>query len=188
MKKQLIAVVMVLVAGTAMAQSEAPAKAKSLDELLRLVEQGRARESQEHREREQRFAAAKSDQQRLLREAQQRKTQLERRSDQLEAAFDRNEIRAVDLQELLDQRLGSLKEMFGVLQQVAGDTRGQFQNSVTTVQFPDREEFLTELASTLGSTSRLASMEQIERLWFELQREMTESGRVVRFPLCLPNL
>jgi biopolymer transport protein ExbB len=25
-------------------------------------------------------------------------------------------------------------------------------------------------------------MEEIERLWFELQREMTESGRVVRFP------
>jgi biopolymer transport protein ExbB len=181
MKKQLISAVMVLVAGTALAQSEPEPRAKTLDELLRLVEQGRAQESREHREREQRFAAAKSDQQRLLREAQQRKAQLERQSSQLEAAFDRNEIRTVDLTELLDQRLGSLKEMFGVLQQVAGDTRGLFDNSVTTVQFPDRGEFLTELAATLGSTSRLASMDDIERLWFELQREMTESGKVVKF-------
>jgi biopolymer transport protein ExbB len=181
MKPQLISVVMVLVAGTALAQSDSEPRAKTLDELLRLVEQGRAQESREHREREQRFAAEKANQQRLLREAQQRKAQLERQSAQLESAFDRNEIRTVDLTELLDQRLGSLKEMFGVLQQVAGDTRGLFENSVTTVQFPDRGEFLTELAATLGSTSRLASMDDIERLWFELQREMTESGKVVKF-------
>lgn len=181
MKRQIISAVMVLVSATALAQSEAPTRATSLDELLRLVEQGRAQESRENREREQRFAAAKSDQQRLLREAQQRKQQLERLSDQLEANFERNEIRTSDLTELLDDRLGTLKEMFGVLQQVAGDTRGQFDNSVTTVQFPGRDEFLTQLAATLGSTSRLASMDDIERLWFELQREMTESGKVVRF-------
>ncbi len=182
MKRQMIAALMVMVSATAFAQSEGEPKAKSLDELLRLVEQGRARESRENREREQRFASAKSEQQRMLREAQSRKTQLERQSNQLEGAFDRNEIRTSDLTELLDDRLGSLKEMFGVLQQVAGDTRGQFENSVTSVQFEDRGEFLTQLAETLGSTSKLASMDEIERLWFELQREMTESGKVVRFP------
>jgi len=182
MKKQIIAALMVMVSGTAFAQSEGEPKAKSLDELLRLVEQGRARESRENREREQRFASAKSEQQRLLRDAQNQKVALERRSNQLEAGFDRNEIRTSDLTELLDDRLGSLKEMFGVLQQVAGDTRGQFENSVTSVQFADRGEFLTDLATTLGSTSRLASMDEIERLWFELQREMTESGKVVKFP------
>ena len=182
MKRQVIAALMVMVSATAFAQSEGEPKAKSLDELLRLVEQGRARESRENREREQRFASAKSEQQRMLREAQSRKTQLERQSNQLEGAFDRNEIRTSDLTELLDDRLGSLKEMFGVLQQVAGDTRGQFENSVTSVQFADRGEFLTQLAETLGSTSKLASMDEIERLWFELQREMTESGKVVRFP------
>ncbi len=170
---------MVLVSATAFAQSEG---AKSLDELLRLVEQGRARETQEHREREQRFATAKAQQQRMLNEARQRKQQLERRSDQLENAFDRNEIRISDLTQTLDNRLGSFKELFGVLQQVAGDTRGQLENSLTSVQYPGRGEFLTELAATLGSTSRLASMEEIERLWFELQREMVESGKVVRFP------
>lgn len=182
MTKRLITAAILLASATAFAQSDTSGSAKSLDELLRAVQQGRARESQENREREQRFAAAKADQQRLLREAQQRKQALERRSDQLEAVFDRNEIRTGDLTELLDQRLGSLKEMFGVLQQVAGDTRGLFDNSIISAQFPGRSEFLTELASTLGSTSRLASMDQIERLWFELQREMTESGKVVKFP------
>jgi len=176
-----LAGLLVLASATAFAQSDAPERAKSLDELLRMVQQGRAQEAQEHREREQRFAAAKTQQQQLLREAAQRKQQLERQSDQLETTFDRNEIRLSDLTETLDTRLGSFKEMFGVLQQVAGDTRAQLENSVTSAQFPDRGEFLTELAATLGSTSRLASMEDIERLWFELQREMTESGKVVKF-------
>ena len=173
---------LVLGSATAFAQSGTTERATSLDELLRMVQQGRAQEAQEHREREQRFAAAKAQQQQLLREAQQRKQQLERQSDQLEATFDRNEIRLTEMTQTLDTRLGSFKEMFGVLQQVAGDTRAQLENSITSAQFPDRGVFLTELAATLGSTSRLASMEDIERLWFELQREMTESGKVVRFP------
>jgi biopolymer transport protein ExbB len=146
-----------------------------------MVEQGRVREAREHREREQKFAASKAEQQRLFSEARQQKRREERRSDELERIFERNEIRVADQAELLDSRLGSLKEMFGVLQQVAGDTRGQLESSVTSAQFPERGEFLIELASTLSSTSRLASMEEIERLWFELQREMTESGKVVRF-------
>lgn len=187
MIKRVFTATMLLVSATVFAQSQTPDRAKSLDDLLRAVQQGRARESQESQQREQRFAAEKNQQQQLLREAQQRKQALERRSDQLEGVFDRNEIRTADLTELLDDRLGSLKEMFGVLQQVAGDTRGLFDNSIISAQFPDRSEFLTELASTLGSTSKLASMEQIERLWFELQREMTESGKVVKFPTTVFN-
>ena len=33
----------------------------------------------------------------------------------------------------------------------------------------------------MGTASQLATIEEMERLWFELQREMTESGNVVRF-------
>ncbi len=95
----------------------------------------------------------------------------------MERAFDRNGTIISGLTETLDERLGSLKEMFGVLQQVAGDTQGLFANSVISIQHPDRSEFLTDLAEKLGTTSRLASMEDIERL----QSEMTESGKISRF-------
>ena len=37
------------------------------------------------------------------------------------------------------------------------------------------------LAQDMGSSSKLASIEEIERVWFELQREMTESGKVTKF-------
>ena len=86
-----------------------------------------------------------------------------------------------NLNEALTTRLGSLKELFGVLQQVSGDTKGKFQNSVVSAQLPGRTEFLDQLAQSMGSSSKLASIEEIERVWFEIQREMTESGKVTRF-------
>ena len=181
MIRHALAALMVLASASAFAQSAASQKAVSLDDLLKMVEQGRMSEAAEHRAREQRFTQAKAEQQRLLREARQKKRSAEQRGEQLERAFERNGIRIGELSAALDARLGSLKEMFGVLQQVAGDTQGLFAGSVVSVQHPGRGEFLTELAQKLGTTSRLASMEDIERLWFELQREMTESGKVVRF-------
>ena len=83
--------------------------------------------------------------------------------------------------ETLNERLGALKELFGVMQQVAGDARSRFDNSLTNVQYPDRSSFLDNLAKKLGSSSKLPSIDEIEKLWFELQREMTESGKVVKF-------
>ena len=81
----------------------------------------------------------------------------------------------------LDERLGALKELFGVLQTVSGDTQGRFNTSLTNLQFPEREDFLVELGSKMASATELAQIEDIERLWFELQREITESGKVARF-------
>lgn len=157
-------------------------QANSLDELLENVKDRRVVESRAHREREQRFARDKAEQQRLLREAEQERTRQERISDQLETTFEENEIRIGDLTEALDKRLGSLRELFGVLQQVAGDTRGLFEASIISAQFPNRGEWLGELAKKMGTASQLATIDEMEEMWFELQREMTESGNVVSFP------
>ena len=102
-------------------------------------------------------------------------------TESLTAVIDQeNELLISDVTEQLDTRLGSLRELFGVLQQVAGDARGLFEASLTNVEFPGRSDFLTELAAKMGSSDQLASIEEIEQLWFELQREATELGRVKR--------
>ncbi|MCS5573837.1 MAG: MotA/TolQ/ExbB proton channel family protein, partial [Pseudomonadales bacterium] len=113
--------------------------------------------------------------------AQAEKRAEERRSDQLENSFDANESELDDLLALYNERLGALKELFGVMQQVAGDARGRFDSSLTNIQYPNRGAFLGDLAKKIGSSSQLPSVEEIERLWFELQREMSESGKIVRF-------
>ena len=64
------------------------------------------------------------------------------RSSELEALFEANEAVNNDIQDTLNERLGALKELFGVMQQVAGDARTRFDNSITNVQYPDRTIFL----------------------------------------------
>ncbi len=155
--------------------------AMSMDELIRRVEQGRVTDNKENQQREARFKQARSDQQRILNESQGVKRQAEARSEQLEVNYDGNEQLIAEQTELLNQRLGSLKELFGVMQQVAGDARARFDTSLTNVQYPDRSQFLEQLAKKIGGSSKLPSLGEIEQLWFELQREMTESGKVVKF-------
>ena len=164
--------------GTANAQQAAG----SMNELLQQIEQGKARDSQEANEREARFAADRNQQQNLLNQARAERTRQERNSERLETLFETQQEQIVVAREVLNERLGALKELFGVLQTVTGDTQGRFKSSLTDIQFPDRSDFLVELGGKMAGSSSLASIEEIEELWFELQREIVESGKIVRFP------
>lgn len=154
----------------------------SLDQLLELVEQGRAQDNAAEEARIQEFEQNQANQQQLLNDANAEKAAEEARSAQLETTFEENELLIADVTEQLNARLGSLRELFGVLQQVAGDARGLFEASLTNIEYPERSQFLTDLAAKMGSSSQLASIEEIEQLWFELQREATELGKIKRLP------
>jgi biopolymer transport protein ExbB len=167
-------------AGVVNAQ-DADEDAASMAELLEQIQQGQARDSQEARQREAQFNQQRNQQQNLLNQARAERTRQENESARLEQAFEDNQARIVAARAALDERLGALKELFGVLQTVSGDTQGRFNASLTNLQFPEREEFLVALGSKMASATELAQIEDIETLWFELQREITESGRVVRF-------
>ncbi len=154
---------------------------RSMGELLRLIEQGQSRDSREARQRESAFANARNSKQSLLNQARAARTREENISSNLEQQFEVNQQRIITARQALDERLGALKELFGVLQTVAGDTQGRFIDSLTNIQYPDRGAFLVELGSKMAGASSLASIEDIEKLWAMLQREVYESGRVVRF-------
>ncbi|MEN8006258.1 MAG: MotA/TolQ/ExbB proton channel family protein [Candidatus Krumholzibacteriota bacterium] len=156
--------------------------ADDLDALLQMVKEGRVRDEGEHGRREAEFRAARDQQEQLLADARKKLRAAEQRSQELENTYNDNDLKIVDVTDQLDRRLGSLKELFGVLQQVTGDTRGILANSVTSAQFPDRDVFLADLDGKLASDSALPTIEEIEQLWFLLQQEMTETGKVVRFP------
>ena len=165
------------------------AESLNIDELLNLVKQGQARDNQEFNQRLKRFNAQKTQQAQLLADAKDQRTRLEQESARKEKQFAQNEESISLAQERLTERLGSLKEMFGVLQQVAGDTKGVFEGSVVSSQVPGRDAFLTDLIKLAGSSSTLPSIENLEQLWFEMQREMTLSGQVAKYSsdVILPN-
>ena len=166
--------------GVAQAQDDA-ATANSMTELLKQIEQGQARDSREARQREAEFARRRNEQQSLLNQARSERARQERNSARLEQLFEDNQAKIVAARAALDERLGALKELFGVLQTVSGDTQARFKGSLTDIEFPNRADFLVELGGKMANANELPSIEDMEKLWFELQREVTESGKIVRF-------
>lgn len=177
----LIIAVGLLSLGFVSANAQEEESSRSMADLLRLIEQGQSRDSRESRQREATFAQARNRQQSLLNQARADRTRQENISSNLEQQFEDNQQRIITARQALDERLGALKELFGVLQTVAGDTQGRFDDSLTNIQYPDRGAFLVALGTKMAGASSLASIEDIERLWAMLQREIYESGRIVRF-------
>jgi len=165
-----------MLSGVSMAQ-----QATNLDDLLLQLEQGKIAQSKQNVARETEFKVQVNQQQAMLNDVKGQRNLAIKLSAKLEQTFADNDIKLANKTDALDKRLGELKELFGVLQQVSGDTRSKFQTSVISAQIPNRGQFLNEFAQSMGSSSKLASIAEIERLWFELQREMTQSGKIHTF-------
>ena len=153
------------------------AAAQSLDQLLEQTRNSRQSEARANQEREAKFVAERQQRAAMLAEARQAVARERSRSAQLSAAYETNEKQLGTMQEQLDARAGNLGEMFGVVRQTANDFSSVVRNSMITAQFPERDAFISQLAQSKA----LPSITELERFWFELQREMTETGKVVRF-------
>ena len=165
------------------------AQATSLGNLLDLVEQDRVAESEEYLQRVQEFEQNANRQQEILDITNDRITEQENLQDQLSDQFEANEIIIADKREILRERRGDLNELFGTLQGVAGDFLSNFQNSLISAQFVGRAEQLEEIIERAGSTIEQLNISEMERFWFFMHQELTESGRVVTYngEVSLPN-
>ena len=91
--------------------------------------------------------------------------------------FDENEKTLSELEEKLTLKLGNLGEMFGVVKQVSGQTRGEFKNSITNIDNPDRDTFLKNLAES----KKLPDLSDISSLWVELVKEIRNAESIKVF-------
>ena len=156
-------------------------KAASLDELLKMVKDSKISETAEYKQREADFRRKKSEQASLLKQAEQTRTNEENRSARLEAQYKEQELAIQQKRAQFEERLGSLKELFGHLTSTAGDLRSNMDVSIVSAQYPGRTEFLDTLIEKMNSETKLPTIEEVERLWYETQREVVESGKIVKF-------
>jgi biopolymer transport protein ExbB len=154
-----------------------PANPQTLFELLDAVQKGLEVEREENRRRVQEFQRQQAEQERLLAEARATLASEEATSQALETRYNENEAALGEGEARLTERLGQLGELFGVVRQVATDTGANVWDSLTSSQLGPRKELLDRL----GRSKELPSTEDLEKLWYELQREMTEQGQVVRY-------
>lgn len=172
---RLMALYIILLLG---AQQAVWAQTLDLDALLQRVKASQGIEGKINREREARFLAEKEKQQALLAEARDELAQLEKASQALKASFETNETELLELETQLQERSGVLGELFGVVRQVAGDLKADLDQSLVSAQYPGRSESIQKIADS----KTMPTIEQLEALWYTLQQEMTESGKVVEFP------
>ncbi len=165
-----------LSAGSTLAQ-----EARTLDELLGFVKKGQVQESKENSAREQRFSKNKANQAAELQRAEAERVRQEELSTQLENAFEENELIIAAKQAQLKEKLGTLAELFGHLTSTAGDLATNMEFSLVSAEYPGRAVFLEDLIKKMSGSDQLPSIEEIERVWYELNREMVESGKVVSF-------
>ena len=184
MKKNIIKLAGISFTGLFLAvstQAFAQQPAANLAELLRNVEQNSVLESQDAREREQRFQQQVNQQQQILDETRSRITEEEAENARLEGVFDANRQLLTERRAQLREVRANLNELLGTIQGVAGDFRGVFENSLVSAQYPGREEFLDTFIARVASDTEQVRVDEIERFWFYMQQELVESGRVVRY-------
>ncbi len=157
--------------------------AVSMADLQRQAQQMRDREAKLWRDREVQQNAELQKQLTAAEQAVQRRTRADARSKALDTEWNANDQRIQDMQALLHQYQGNLGELFGVTRQVAGDSASVLNQSLQSLQFatPEGEESRENLMRRIAAAKTLPSFDDLSRMWYELQREMTESGKVARF-------
>lgn len=172
-KTLLTAATAVIVSTGASAQN-----ANTLQELLEQVKANRVSEARINQQREAEFRSERSDKQALLRRAESELKAEQDRGTRLANQFASNETTLTEKEIELDNATGTLGEMFGVVRQASSEAYGRIATSIVSAEFPGRDEFLARMSE---ESKGLPNIEELEDLWFALQTEMTESGRVSRF-------
>ena len=161
----------------------------NLDKLLELVKEGKTKEQAANKKREAEFKASRDKQDQILKAEQRELARQERIADQLEEEFKKNQEKLRIAEEAYLKQLGSLNELFGHMQSISTDSRVTFESSLTAAEFgKDREEFLKNLTKKMGESTQLPTISEIERVWYEIMREMKATGEVSRFSATVINV
>ena len=150
-----------------------------LDRLVESVKKTASSRSAEDNASLQRFLADKNRLQYLLNQMKAKLNAEEDRSERLTKEYEDNDARLADLEEQLTLKLGSFGELFGIVRLTAGESKGQFSLSLTNIEYPERIDFLGDIAER--KSLDLPTNEELERLWFEILNELNQSGKVKEY-------
>ena len=147
-----------------------------LEELRAQTRAARERLAEREARYQSRLDAART----RLAEAQAKLERTEAEGTRLEGVFAANSDELDDKARTLSEKIGALKELFGVFQQNASDLIGAFVGAPTSLQYPNRDRWLEGFAERMKDASEVSSADDIKQLWFEMMREIEASGDIVR--------
>jgi biopolymer transport protein ExbB len=147
-----------------------------LDLLVEAVKTTASIRAEQDKARLNKFLSDKNRQQYLLNQMKKKLNAEEDRSDRLTKEYENNDKKLSELEEQLTLKLGSFGELFGIVRQTAGESKGQFSLSLTNIEYPERIDFLGDLAER--KSLDLPTSDELDRLWYEILNELNQSGKV----------
>lgn len=146
----------------------------NLDELLEQVKASQADTSKVNKAREREFLRARNKRKDLVEDAEEEFEKTEKKARALRKKLDKEEAEIKRLQAELDEQAGDLRELFSVARSVAGDLEARLADSLTALDGRDA----AEKASAIADKQGVLGSEELRELWYLLQQEATELGKV----------
>lgn len=173
-RRALVLAFCVLYMPPAFSASAAP---HSLDQLLEQVRDSHQREASANHEREQRFAAARDQQQALVDAARAALAAEQTRADQLRSSFVTQREALEKARLALAESAGDIDQLRGVPRQVAASASRSVHTSLVSAELEGREAGLARIAAN----PRLPVAADLEEVWRVLLGEAVASGKVERY-------
>ena len=173
--RSLLAALMVSFAGAALS---VPQQATTLNQLLQQVKNASSANAALNRQREQQFLQQNRQQAQILAEAKKALSNEQVRSKQLQATFNDNQQKLNDLINQLHTHEGDFSKLFDAARQTASNLKDTLDNSLVSAQYAGRGVTLARMAESRD----LPSLKDLHELWFLMQQEMVEDGKVAKFP------
>ena len=153
-------------------------KPKTLDELLNVVRQSQLQDIKKNTKREFRFIEKTRERKKLLSAAQREFDSIQRRNNPLKQKLEKNKDKIKQLKKNLQTSSVDVGDMYSIARQVTGDFHATVSESLVSAQYPERLNTLLNISTSKA----LPTTKDLEALWFLMQQEMTESGKVVTYP------
>jgi biopolymer transport protein ExbB len=148
-----------------------------LDQLLAKVRAEHEKERALNREREAEFIKARDQQRALLEQARAAYNAAQAQNNPAKQQLEANEAEIAKLRKELQQSVAEMGDVYSIYRQFAGDFAAVLNDSQVGAQLPERAAELQRLTSN----EALPTIEDMEQLWYLVQQEMTESGKVAPY-------
>ena len=100
---------------------------------------------------EKRFRSAGTGKAAIVQTLRQKRAELETQSQQLEAQYAANDEVLSKARTARESSLGDLKELFGAIQQVVGESQATFDTSIVSAQFPNRAANFSSISKKVSN-------------------------------------
>jgi len=128
-------------------------------------------------------AMSDADKQAAMQRINQQRGAIQTQVDAKTQQYSDNDLKINQMNTELRDKAGQLGvgEVFGLARQVAGDSVSPMEQSLINAQYSTEADNRISFLEQIANSERVLTTAQLERLWFEISREMTSTGQVSKY-------